>query len=257
MFPLNLTLLHCGAIAECTAQIDQVFKYHTLQLMTEGAVELSYGDDNRVLEGAWFWFAKSGPRIRFHPAPGTSCWSHRYLVFHGPLAMRWMAEGLLPNLAQPMPEDKDYAVVFDEMLTLAKRTDFWGQARAINLLEQIIFALAEARTHQPCSDAWLLSAREWLENASDFSPDYMRMASDLGMSMSALRDRFRNSAGKPLHSYILEYRMAKARQMLGDTDMPLKEVAAQLGYCDVYYFHRQFRQMVGVTPSAYRKSRQR
>ena len=33
-----------------------------------------------------------------------------------------------------------------------------------------------------------------------------------------------------------------------------KEVAAHLGYGDVYYFHRQFQFMVGMTPTAYRTS---
>jgi len=50
--------------------------------------------------------------------------------------------------------------------------------------------------------------------------------------------------------------VAKARQMLGETELPLKTIADRLGYRDVYFFSRQFRKLSGVPPAAYRRSRQ-
>ena len=38
-------------------------------------------------------------------------------------------------------------------------------------------------------------------------------------------------------------------------DLPLKAISERLGYDSVYFFARQFRQRVGVTPGLYRKSR--
>ena len=254
---MSFSLLHSGAIQECTVRMNGVFDYFTLQVMTEGAVSLAYGEEEHLLAGEWFWFAKSGPRIRFQPAPGTVSWNHRYVVFQGPLANHWQSEGLLPNRAQPIPTDKDYVAVFDEMLFHAHRTEAWGLVRAANLLEQLVFALAEARTLEPNSDVWLSAALDWLESTPDFAPDYSQMASDLGMSVSSLRERFQQSAGKPLHAYVLEGRMMRARALLGETDIPIKEAAARLGYGDVSYFHKQFSLLVGATPTAYRKSRQR
>jgi len=43
---------------------------------------------------------------------------------------------------------------------------------------------------------------------------------------------------------------------LGETNLPIKEIAERLGYNDVYFFSRQFRKQMGVPPAAYRKSRQ-
>jgi AraC-like DNA-binding protein len=76
------------------------------------------------------------------------------------------------------------------------------------------------------------------------------------MATSTLRRRFRDAAGLPLHEYVLRQRIARARTLLGDTELPIKTVAAQLGYQDVYFFTRQFRLRTGITPAVYRRSRQ-
>ena len=39
--------------------------------------------------------------------------------------------------------------------------------------------------------------------------------------------------------------------MLLDRNMPIKEVAYELGYCDVYAFCKQFKQQEGITPGEF------
>jgi transcriptional regulator GlxA family with amidase domain len=86
--------------------------------------------------------------------------------------------------------------------------------------------------------------------------DYAGIARKLGMAESTLRRRFREATGVPPHEYVLQARVNEARRLLGETDHPIKRVAQQLGYRDVYFFSRQFRQFAGVPPALYRKSRQ-
>jgi AraC-like DNA-binding protein len=54
----------------------------------------------------------------------------------------------------------------------------------------------------------------------------------------------------------MQRRIAKAREFLGETDWPLKQIALHLKFSDVYFFSSQFRKAVGISPAAYRKSRQ-
>jgi AraC-like DNA-binding protein len=56
--------------------------------------------------------------------------------------------------------------------------------------------------------------------------------------------------------YVLQCRANAARQLLTETDLPVKLIARQLGYQDVFFFTRQFRKFTGVPPALYRKSRQ-
>lgn len=52
---------------------------------------------------------------------------------------------------------------------------------------------------------------------------------------------------------IIQKKMTLARQLLNDTDMTLKNIASAIGYNDVSYFSRTFKEHEGVSPSAYRK----
>ena len=57
-----------------------------------------------------------------------------------------------------------------------------------------------------------------------------------------------------LFAYMLKRRMYTARQLLSNTTMTVKEVAANVGYDNEFYFSRVFKKQFGVSPS---RSRQR
>jgi AraC-like DNA-binding protein len=234
--------------------------------MERGTVHLAYDEDEYSLCGAWFWPAHPGPRIRFHPRSVGSSWFHRHIGFKGPRIGRWVAAGLWPKAAQPAPPTRTpqvWGTLFDEMIEQSHRPDSWGQSRAVNLLEQLLIELAEARALVPSCEPWL---EDVLLRLPDYSgniplpagdePDYARLADELGMSLGTLRRRFKAATGITLHTHVLQSRIAAARRLLSETDLPLKSIASQLGYNNVYFFSRQFSEMVGVTPGVFRKSRQ-
>jgi AraC-like DNA-binding protein len=107
------------------------------------------------------------------------------------------------------------------------------------------------------AESWLDSVLlELAREKPDTEPDYPALADLCGMSLSSLRRRFRAATGTPLHEWTMQARIVRARALLGETDTPIKAIAEQLGYRDVYFFTRQFRQRVGVPPAAFRRSRQ-
>jgi len=165
---------------------------------------------------------------------------------------------LWPTEAQPAPPNRDWPAHFDELIVCANRSDHWGRLRGINLLEQMLILLAEARAQPPILARlpWLETVLESLEAEGVFAPDYENLARETGMGMSTLRRRFKETTGGSLHAYVLQARMARARALLAETDLPLKQVAERLGYNNVYFFARQFKQQVGAAPGIYRRSRQ-
>jgi AraC-like DNA-binding protein len=271
----DLIFLHSRHEPDCRARVDKHFDgYYTLQFIERGggAVEVWYGDARYGLDardGAWFWPAYPGPRIRFHAAPGYALWQHRYAAFQGPRVARWIADGMWPTRPLPAPDADGCRARFDALLNLLERatTGTWRTARAVNLLEAFLLELAEAGA----AEAKPAPAEPWLDTAltalagndngeevspEDFVADYAALARGLGMAPSTLRRRFRDAVGVPLHEFALQRRVARARTLLGATDLPIKVIADRLGYADVYFFTRQFRQRTGVTPAAYRRSRQ-
>jgi len=263
MASTELIFLYGEAVPACTHHIDkQYVGYCTLQYMSAGAVDLWLGTRRYLLEGRWFWSAYPGPRVRFHAAEGHRSWAHRYLAFQGPLVKRWEREGLFPVPPRRAPEGVDYAPRFDELLTQSRRTDRRGVLRAIHLLEGILLELADAPALAAAAPAaWMGRATrriaEWaVRGEVDGRVDYARLAEELGTSESTLRRRFHEATGTSPHGYLLQCRAAEARRLLGETDLPVKAIADRLGYRDVYFFSRQFRQLTGVPPAMYRRSRQ-
>jgi YesN/AraC family two-component response regulator len=53
--------------------------------------------------------------------------------------------------------------------------------------------------------------------------------------------------------YLKQVRMEKAKELLSDPYLPIKQVRAQVGYTHVPSFDRDFKRLVGMTPSEYRR----
>lgn len=66
---------------------------------------------------------------------------------------------------------------------------------------------------------------------------------------------FKQSTGQPLHQYVIEQRVASAKQLLVSGQGTVGEVAALVGFHDQSHLHRYFKRFVGVTPSAFLKQR--
>ena len=51
----------------------------------------------------------------------------------------------------------------------------------------------------------------------------------MAVSPSTLKNRFRTALGRTIHAELQRLRLERARQLLADTDLPLKQVAIQAG----------------------------
>jgi len=80
------------------------------------------------------------------------------------------------------------------------------------------------------------------------------LADGLGMSVSRLRAVFKETAGVPLGRYMLNYRLNRAMALLRTTDLPIAEIAEEAGFGSPQAFSRIFKQKLGHTPCAYRRT---
>lgn len=80
------------------------------------------------------------------------------------------------------------------------------------------------------------------------------IADELGISRYHLCRVFKESQGMTLLEYIAEIRMRHAKQLLEETDLSVSEVARQVGFNNVTYFHKRFKQSFGITPNQIRKN---
>lgn len=79
------------------------------------------------------------------------------------------------------------------------------------------------------------------------------VAQVVGYSPAYLTNLMHRQTGKTVQRWIIERRMAAARSLLLETDCIVEQIASQVGYHNVVHFFRQFRQIHGITPQAWRK----
>lgn len=80
------------------------------------------------------------------------------------------------------------------------------------------------------------------------------VAEKLNVHPTYLSILFKEAVGVNFKTYVLEYKMKMAKQMLMATDMPVHSISDKLGYMDAMYFSRIFKKQTGMTPGEYRRS---
>jgi len=74
-----------------------------------------------------------------------------------------------------------------------------------------------------------------------------------GLSAGHLRRSFKQTASLTLHQYVEKVRLDRAKLLLGEGEMPLKQIAAELGFASASGFTIAFRRATGEAPSSFRR----
>lgn len=81
------------------------------------------------------------------------------------------------------------------------------------------------------------------------------VAAHVNLSYSYFSRRFKAFSGHSIHEYITIRRLSEAKSLLLSTAMPLKEIAAAIGYRSESSFIVSFQAKQGCTPTEYRSRR--
>ncbi|GAA2040657.1 helix-turn-helix domain-containing protein [Catenulispora yoronensis] len=80
------------------------------------------------------------------------------------------------------------------------------------------------------------------------------LAGRLGVSSRTLARRFADNLGIGPGEWLLARRVAEARTLLEQTDLPVEAIAVRVGLSSAVNLRRRFRDQVGTTPGAYRQA---
>jgi AraC family transcriptional activator of pobA len=81
--------------------------------------------------------------------------------------------------------------------------------------------------------------------------DYAKL---LNLTVKSLNRMAKQHLGKPVGDMISDRIITQAKHELYLSDKPVKQIALELGFHDVAYFSRFFKQRTTVSPDSYRKS---
>ena len=81
------------------------------------------------------------------------------------------------------------------------------------------------------------------------------LASSAHVSKSECLRCFRAALGTAPYQYLMEYRLSRAAELLRETDAPVGDIAARVGFGQASHFGKCFREKTGLSPSEYRRAK--
>lgn len=134
-----------------------------------------------------------------------------------------------------------------------------GTSDATYQLQHLMYGMIASHWGQPVAmDAMLsheiakvvdaLRANSYQDNYS-----LAEMANISRMPMETFRKRFVAEVGMPPLSYVLHCKMERAKELLRDQNYSVREAGVEVGMQDPYHFSKQFKHIVGISPSEFRK----
>ncbi len=198
-------------------------------------------------------------------ADGVRFVRHLVLQFDA-TALRRMAEDEIdpssvfaPRLMFNDPGIMRLAQLFaDECTSDAPHSRLYGDNLSIALLlalERLSTAKPPATITRGCLAPWQLRRVSEYMNAHLAEDVRLHALSDLvKLSRSYFSRAFKVSTGLAPHQWLLQARIAKAKQLMLETDAPLAQIAIDVGFADQAHFTRNFGRAVGASPAIWRRN---
>ena len=116
--------------------------------------------------------------------------------------------------------------------------------------DRLSFTQKENTNHP---DEVILQAQLWMQNHLNKAAISMQKLAELfGMSQRNFTRRFRSATNMTPVQYLQRQRLRQAKDLLQNSNLSISEIAYRVGYIDVSYFTKLFKQFSSITPKEYR-----
>jgi len=111
-------------------------------------------------------------------------------------------------------------------------------------------SLTACRQHE---DQLVAEAQVWAARHYDTPSPVAAMAHRCQLTERSFHRRFKRATGQAPVEYIQTLRVEEAKHLLETTELPIDDIAAEVGYSEPSSFRAAFRKRVGTSASAYRR----
>jgi AraC family transcriptional regulator len=126
---------------------------------------------------------------------------------------------------------------------------------AVHLLRQYSAAKPRLAIYKGgLSERQLLQVLEYINEHLNQDIKLADLAQLIGMSQFHFSHLFKQSMGMAPYQYLLQQRIERAKQLLKQTERSIMEIAFLCGFNSHSHLSKQFRQLTGMTPKAYREN---
>jgi len=213
-----------------------------------GRVRISAGNVMFLFPGVWHSYG---------PAAATG-WNEHWVGFNGAMAQRLVRRRFFTP-ARPVlraGEENKLLGLFSSLMEATRSNHPALQQIMAGTTECVLALLYSAQQSTLAGDdpglqvihqavARMRESRETVLGMPD-------LASELNVGYRWFRRAFAHHTGMSPHQYFLEIRLARARDLLAQTSLSIKEIGVRLGFEEPQYFCKLFHKKVGLAPGVWR-----
>lgn len=188
--------------------------------------------------------------------PWTIYWIH----FRGSLARFYAEDNLAPLDVKPNKESRinNRISLFEEVFHTLNRSYAIENLRyAMATFQHYLASLRYLQQYRdavvnPDAKDTVNMAMHYFEENIERHVTLKGVSEFVGISPSRLSALFKQKIGYSPLNYFILLKIKKACDILDATEMKINQVSLKLGFEDPYYFSRQFSNVMGMSPKAYR-----
>lgn len=230
-------------------------------LIREGGGELETRQGIQAIRPGTAFLLRPGEWHRHRPLKKTG-WTNLWIAFNGELPRDWMLRNsfdLQGNIAV-IDHYELFLAQFEHLLASVHNSPAENTSRLscqlIGLLSHMLRKPSTGEVHDLHEDELVSNALAFIwGNLLEFTsvPD---VAKHLGCGRRALERHFKDGTGRSVLDEIQACRIDRAKRLLVDTRIPLKECAARAGFNSCEHMRQVFRKQLGIAPKIFRDQAQ-
>jgi AraC-like DNA-binding protein len=229
----------------------------SLCMVGEGLVETRQERQTIRLGDAFLFLPGEWHRHRPDPAMG---WINLWMHFNGDLPHEWMRDGAfrLKHKVADIADRELFQSQFVRLLeSLADAPHLNSAAiswQALGLLSHFVEDIRVGAAPVALESGGMVRrAKEFILNHTHTTIGVGEVAAHLGCSRRTLEIHFKNSTGRTVLEEIQHCRAERAKSLLLETDMPIKQIVHRAGFQSREHMRLVFQKLFGVSPGSFRK----
>ena len=193
-------------------------------------------------------------------APSTKTgWNEYYIGFEGEIANMLRRENFLTKEKQVLDIgiNEELVSLFRRALDIAEADRTASQQYLSGIAMHIIgclLSITQNKLYEEMDNAAqkIESAKIIMQENIFKEIDAEELSAKLGLSYSWFRKVFKEYTGYSPAKYFQELKLRKAKQMLIESPLTIKEICYELNYTSAEHFFTVFKKQTGYTPTEYR-----
>lgn len=168
-------------------------------------------------------------------------------------------EGEIMRAARVLHDDPLIGQMASRLWAAGQQPSRYGDKFAEHCLDTILTLLLDARSsEEPDASPTVLSPwrlRKVMDAIADPQPgmSVAELARLVDLSPDHFSRAFKSATGRSPHQLISEMRIERAKALLRDSSLSMTDLALELGFSSSAHFSSRFRQLTGLSPTAWRE----